>query len=256
MRINDIYKSDLLKYPLEDKEYAYLDSAWEFLENFENKEIFNSDFRQDTIKNIRKNYTITEFYTYEKIINKLFWNLRWLTFVLWTKEGLTEASFESFIKDNYKGYDEIPNSLLLCEKKSYSDIDDAKKQIKNSDFFDQTYYRSFINKLVILDKTNKNIITKPIEGSSHIFGKNYFNLLTITILFNRELYEEIMEKPYILNFRKIKLSKFYHQMDYGLPNINFCIYQLGTKEDMLKRIEKLYYYKGSTYDKYWFRLIL
>ncbi len=256
MIIDDIYKSDILKYPLTDEEYGYLDGAWRFLKNFENKEIFNSDFRRNIIKNIRKNYSLNEFYTYESIINKLFWNLRWLSFPLWVKEGMSEADYTSFIKNNYKGYTDIPNSLLLCKSKDYKDINDAKQKLKKSDFFDQTYYRSFINKIVIVDKVNKKIITKPIEGSSYIFGKNYFNLLTISILFDRELYEEVMRKPYILNFMKIKLSKYYHQMDYGLPNINFCTYQIGHKEDMLERIEKMYYYKGDKYDKYWFKLIL
>jgi hypothetical protein len=33
-------------------------------------------YRQYIIKIIRKKYTINEFYIYEKIINKLFWNLK------------------------------------------------------------------------------------------------------------------------------------------------------------------------------------
>ena len=251
--MNNIYTDPILKYPLTDKEYDRIDDVWRFLLYFENNDIFNSDFRVRTISAIKNQYTIDEFYNYETILRKLFWNLRWAIFLLWVKPDLSEDEYYKLIKNDYGNYKEIPNSLLLCETHSYKDESDLQNKLQKSDFFDKTYYRSFINKIVIIDKQNNKIIMKPIEGSSHIFKKNYFNLLTITILFDKALYKEVMNNPYIIKFKKIKTAPYYHQQDYGFPNLNFCTFEFGTKEDMINRIKKMYYYKN---DKYWFKLLL
>lgn len=255
MIIDDIYTSKYLKYPLTSEEYVYIDQIWKFLEIFENTYIFNSDFRHAVISKIRKEYDIEKFYKYESILNKMFWNLRWLLFPLWYNTELTEKEYEEFVKNNYDNHQQLPDYLLLCEAEKFKDENDLDKKLKKNPFFESTYYRSFINKLVIIDKKNKTIFIKPIEGSSHIFGKNYFNLLTMTILFDKELYEEIMTKPYTIKYKHVKLSEFYYEYDYGFPNLNFCTYQFGSEEDRQRRIKKMYFYYGKKADKYWFKLI-
>ena len=78
------------------------------------------------------------------------------------------------------------------------------------------YYRSFINKLVIIDKKNKQIISKPFEGSADIFSKNYFNLLTMSILLKKKLYIKITENPYLIKNQKVinkLLNGYYLQLD-------------------------------------------
>jgi hypothetical protein len=93
------------------------------------------------------------------------------------------------------------------------------------------------------------------EGSSHIFTKNYFNLLSTMILFDRQLYEKVMRNPFYIVDHNIKLSDYYYQYDYPFPNLNYCIYSFGTKEDYLNRIKLMYYNDNNPKDKYWFKLI-
>mgnify|MGYP005846763689 CR=1 FL=1 len=254
MYIENIYQDNILKYPLTDEEYIKVDDAWEFLEIFKKKFIFLSDYRDDIIKKIRAKYTIDEFYLYEKILNKLFWNIRWLMFPLWKHENINENEYYKLIKNNYNNVKELPKSLLLCKFESYKNDQDMEYKVTNNKLFEDTYYRSFINKLLIVDKKNKQIITKPIEGSSEIFTKNYFNLLTITILFNKDLYEKVMKDPYKLKKIKIPLSKYYYEYDYGFPNLNYCVYKFGNKKDRIQRIKKMYFSKKPQ-ARFWFRII-
>jgi hypothetical protein len=254
MNIKNIYQDTVLKYPLTNEEYINVDDAWEFLEIFKKKFIFLSDYRDDIIKKIRNKYTVDEFYLYEKILNKLFWNLRWLMFPLWENENISKNDYHNLINNNYNNIKKIPNSLLLCKFESYKNNDDMENKVKYNKLFEDTYYRSFINKLLIVDKKNKQIITKPIEGSSDIFTKNYFNLLSITILFDKDLYETIIKNPYKLKNMKIPLSKYYYEYDYGFPNLNYCIYKFGTKENRTERIKKMYFSKKPE-AMYWFRII-
>ena len=92
------------------------------------------------------------------------------------------------------------------------------------------------------------------EGSSNIFSNsNNFNLLTLDILFNRELYEDVMGNP--IDKKKIQLislPKYYYQLDYCFPNLNCCQYSIGTYENKIDRIQKMYY--NGNYD-YWYKLL-
>ena len=244
MYINNIYQDKILKYPLTDNEYYNIEKAWKFLKIFKKKFMLLSDFRKYVIKKVKK-YTIEEFYLYESILNKIFWNLRWLLFPLWYDNNDREEGYNNFIKNNYNNCKEIPNSLLLCKIEKYTDDSDLKNKLYTNDvLMKDNYYRSFINKLIIIDKKNKLLISKPIEGSSIIFSKNYFNLLTATILFSRKLYEKIMKHPYSVKYQKFirkLLDSHYFQFDYGFPNLNYCVYTFGTKKDRMNRIKKMYY---------------
>ena len=247
MYINNIYQDKILKYSLTKDEYHNIEKAWKFLKIFKKKFMLLSDFRKYVIKKARI-YTIEEFYLYESILNKLFWNLRWLLFPLWYDDSsysMSEEKYNNFIKKNYNNFMKIPNNLLLCKVEKYTDDNDLKNKLYNNDvLMKDNYYRSFINKLIIIDKKNKLLISKPIEGSSTIFSKNYFNLLTATILFNRKLYEKIMKYPYSVKYQKFirkLLDSHYFQLDYAFPNLNYCVYTFGTKEDRIDRIKKMYY---------------
>lgn len=256
-----LYQSSILKYPLSDSEYKIIDKVWKFLSIFKKRYILLSDFRRYVIKKVRE-YTIEEFYMYESIINKLFWNLRWMLFPLWYTETIkTEEDYYAYVTGGYGGLTEIPESFLLYKKETYTTEKDLKSKLYNNMvLMDSVYYRTFINKVVMVDRKNKVIISKPQEGSSEIFKKNYFNLLTATILFSRSLYEKVMREPY--QARKIRiinklLDSTYHQLDYGFPNLNFCIYDFGTKKDKMKRIKLMYYaYPLKEQSRAWARLIV
>ncbi len=258
MDITNIYTNKILKYPLTNNEYNNIDKVWNFLLLFKNKYIYLKDYRKYIIKTIKKQYTVDEFYLYETITNKLFWNLRWMIYPLYMYHNMSNKEYIKFIKNNYDDKSHIPHSILQCKVQKYIDNEDMDNKLFNNDtYINSTYYNSFINKLIIVDKVKKIIISKQLEGSSNIFSKNYFNLLTMTILFNRKLYEHIMKSPYKLISKhfidRLLDHTHYYQLDYGFPNLNMCVYTFGTKEDRINRIKKMYYRKTPT--KYWKKLI-
>jgi hypothetical protein len=250
-----LYQDPILKYPLTEYEYSQLDKVWDFVSIFQKPYIFISDYRKQLIRTVRKKYTIEEFYLLESILNKMFWNLRWLLFPLWYKPNMDRVEYEDFLtaQPSYGDFETIPDTLLMCKKEKYEDENDLIDKLSNNSLFDSTYYRSFINKLIIIDKKDKIIYTKPIEGSSDIFSKNYFNLMTMTILFNKELYEKIMIDPYGVKDQQIEYSSYYYQYDYGFPNLNYCTYWFGTDDDRRDRIQKMYYI-GEPLGRYWYKL--
>lgn len=261
MIIFDIYNDSKLKYPLTDYEYKLIPKVWEFLEIFKKRFVFITDYRNYVIEQINKKYKIDDFYLLESILNKMFWNLRHLLKPLWIYPKMEIDDYIKYL-ENDKSY-LIPESLLLCKFINYNDKKDLNEKIRNVYLGEKrSYYRSFINKLMIIDKEKKQLIVKPMEGSSDIFSKNYFNLLTSQILFSKELYEEVMKNPFIIKNKKIELAEFYYQYDYAFPNLNYCKYNIGTKKDRIDRIKKMYYYNKNNANngnkekaKYWFKLI-
>lgn len=251
--LKKIYTDSLLKYPLNNTEYKIIDKVWEWLEKFNTSILFVSDYRKKIITLMRNNYTIKEFQLYEEIVEKFFWNLRWILFPLFYYPNMKIEDYERFVKDDYNGNEELPHGLLLCNIFHYSDKEDLKDKIEENKLLKNNYYRSFINKIFIIDKKTKRIIYKQMEGSSIIFGKNYFNLLTSVILSNRSLYEKIMRYPYNIKKQKIQLPEFYYEHDYAFPNLNYCMYKINTNEERNNRIYKMYYHKES--EKYWFKLL-
>ena len=245
----NIYMNANLKYPISDKEYKNIDKVWELINIYNKLFVSVTDQRNYLIKNIRKKYTLDDFYYLESIIDKLFWNLRWIVFPLFIHTELSKSEYDLIIN---KTYEEIPNELLLCDKIKYIDNVDLDKKIKDISLDSDTYYRSFINKILIIDDENKLIYHKKMEGSSTIFSKNLFNLYTMTVLLNRNLYEKVIEDPFNSQKLDIELSHYYYQYDYGFPNLNYCAFNIGNKDYKLNRIRKMYYSKNA---EYWNKII-
>lgn len=252
--INDIYKDRLLKHPLSDKEYKLVNKVWEWIDEFNKPTLFVSEYRKNMINSMKSKYNIREFQKYEEIAEKLFWNLRWLLFPLFYYPNMRKDDYERFVRDNYKDHENLPHGLLLCNITHYRNKEEMKEKIKENKLLKQHYYRSFVNKIFVIDSKTKRIIFKPMEGSSEIFAKNYFNLLTSVILSNKNLYEIIMSNPYSINKIKIDLPEFYYEYDYAFPNLNFCMFKVGTDKDRKFRIKKMYYDKEA--EKYWFKLLV
>lgn len=231
--MENIYTDDNLEYPLTTDEYNKLDIVWQFIKKFKKQFVNISDYRYYIIDEIRNNYSPKQFYFYETVANKLFWNLR-------TK----------LQKLNYTSTNNNENSYILYDIKSHTNKYELKNMLKTN------YYRSFINKLIICDSDNKIAFIKEMEGSADIFKKNKFNLLTNMILFKRKLYEKIMIINNFSNilYETIKLPEYYHQLDYGFPNINYCTYNCGNYNFKMKRISKMYY--DDKYDKNWYKIII
>ena len=194
-----VYKSTQLKYPLSESEYNKIDNVWNFIEKFNKKYTFLSDYRKYIIKELPESYDIKSFYLYELIASKLVWNYCCI-----------------FLKNN-------------------------------------TYYRSGINKAVIVDKQHNKIVTRPTEGSSNILQKNSNNARLGQIIQNRKLYEKIMNNPHSYDYKKIKIPEFYYEFDYAYPNLNLSFYKDSDKKSKMSRIELMYY--SNNCERNWFHVI-
>jgi len=231
--IANIYQNNLLKYPLDNEEINVIDEIWDFVNMFSMQDILLNDYRKRIINQIKNKYNPNEFLMYENAVEKMFWNLR---------------------HKIYNNHD-IPNDFLNYDVQKYDNITNLNNMLIDHPIYETNYYRSFINKLFTIDNQNKLLITKPIEGSSKIFSKNDFNLLTSTIMNNRNIYEQYMNNDIgLANVKKnINYPEFYYQFDYPFPNMNLCIKCNSDSNYKLKKIKKMYY--DNDQDKYWFKLI-
>lgn len=235
--MQNIYINNSLAYPLNHTEYENINDVWEFIKIFNKPYIFITDYRNYLLKTIRDKYTIEQFHYLESIAEKMFWNLR-------------EKIVKLFAPV-------ITNDLVICETIQYDDnnFNDTLDAVLNNI---DTYYRSFINKLIIIDNRNKTIYCKKMEGSAKIFSESKFNLYTMTVFLNRHLYESIMniEMDSVSSIddieARVELSNYYYQHDYGFPNLNYCNYNIGDVNYKINRIRKLYYFDNP---KYWYKLI-
>lgn len=239
MKLKNIYSDTNLAHSLTDAEHNKIDKVWDFIQLFNKEFVFITDYRRYVIKHVQQLYTLDEFYELEHIANKLFWNLRLLLQPLWL-EGNTSK--------------QLDNALTLCDCQHYTDQQDLNNKIKDNKIFNTVYYRSFINKLVIIDKEQQIIYTKKMEGASHIFSKNYFNLLTMYIFKNKDMYERIMKNISMIQEASFDIPTHYYQYDYAYPNLNFCVYTFGSVDDRKERIKQMYY--TDTKGKQWFKLIV
>lgn len=223
--MDKVYIDDKLKYKLSDSEYRDINKVWKFLKPFGKQFVYVTDRRNYLLKKLGR-YSLEEFYYYECIADKLLWNLR----------DRLERYFD-------KGLSEC----RVIEYSNSADLDDKVKKIELD-----SYYRSFINKLIMVDSKKKLIYSKKMEASPDIFSKNSFNLVSMMVLLDRNVYENVMldisnYKEYIID------AEYYYQYDYGFPNLNCCVYNFGDVDIRKYRIKKLYYSKDA---KNWFKLII
>ena len=242
-----------MRYIFTKKENENMDGAWKLLEilTFNIKYITIYNFRNYIIKYVSENYSIEQFFLYETIIDKLYWNLQYEIAQL-----LLNISNNNDI-NNINNINEIPYSLTLCYKYKIDEIDINKKIDEYKK--ENNYYKSFVNKLIIIDKQKKILYLKEQEGTPKFMLNNYFNLLGSSIIINRPLYERIINNPSILRHMKIPMSQFYYEIDYAFPNFSLCEYNINDRKERTERIRKMYYIFNDNKNKdakYWFKLMI
>jgi hypothetical protein len=97
---------------------------------------------------------------------------------------------------------------------------------------------------------------KDMEGSSPIFSKNYFNLLSVRIFTDRTLYEKVMKTPFYIVNNDITLPEFYFQYDYPFPNLNLCEWNFieSTSKTRMERIYRMYFHRENP-QRHWVKLM-
>ena len=156
---------------LDKKELKKLSDYWEFISIFiPTPKLYSPyEYRRNIINQVRKLYTAQDFYFYEKILNKLLWNL--LLKLNVDVSNLEVSNKKLFVMENI-----LHGS---CSHKIY--IDDTKNKYKKSYVF--IYYRELV-KYEILQK---------------IFS----------ILCDKDLYDKVMKNPRFILQIKASHSYYY-----------------------------------------------
>jgi hypothetical protein len=220
-----IYTNNKLKYPLVREEYEIIDKVWNFYNDFNFMTITHHEYRSKVIKKIKNKYTQDMFYKYEKIIEKLYWNL---------KNLINEKKLSKKFEYNYYDYKELDK---VYEK-----------------FYNDNNFRSYINKIITIDDETQKIYYKKNEGSYDIFEQNEINHLIGYIMSNRKVYEKIIENPNLIyKIEKKNLPKIYRQLDYGFPNFSLIKENTGSEKWRKNKIKYMYY--DDTSENNWFKLL-
>lgn len=217
-----VYTDKILKYPLKRKELKLLDDVWNFLDIFRITFITRSEFRDYIINQIKMRFTLKQFYRYEKIVEKLYWNMCEL---LGTRIDIDNVFFKKY---DIKNRNVVINNILK----------------------ESNIGRTTIKKAYVINKNDNTIYYKY----------NYpddFDLLMYSIMTNRILYETI-----IMNKNKITLEyldKLIDQpfesiieFDYPFPNINTFMPFCCSKDERKMNIFKMYYDDRENVENNWF----
>jgi hypothetical protein len=187
-----------LKYQLSQEENDKIDDYWKFIKvfNVNNNNFLYSprEYRSNLIKKIKKKYTIDEFYFYEKILNKMLWNLLVIYKIFLNKiDFTTKLAFRirdgscinkqiMFIEENniifpeyrnLKSNNKVPQDLfkiltILRSRDMYEKVIKDKDYINNIKKIDDFYYPSdypFPNvNLIEYNNNNKDIWIKRIKA--------------------------------------------------------------------------------------------
>lgn len=206
-----------------------LDKYWDFIETFKLDYDPNKNpnrwiegvwrYRLQLIPKIRKMYTANDFYKYEKILNKLLWNL------------LEKIKFK--INSDYFDLREKNHKKSIGSYQHKTFIDDDKSKI----YYVFYYY-------ILFSHLNYDKITK--EKVAKIFH----------ILSDRQLYEKFMNNIIIID--DINPKQYYYPHDYPFPNINLLFYNKNKKDIWINRINQLYFRTSDNkkINKGWYKPML
>jgi hypothetical protein len=203
-----------LKFPLDDNEIKNIDNVWNFMNKFRITELTRYKYRNKITNKIKNDYLLEEFYEFEIIAEKLYWNLA------------------------FKIKEEIDLSNQVYVKKEY-DIKNIKNKILMRS---QKIKRSNLRKSYVITK-NKIFLYK-------YEYPNDFDLLIASIIQNRSLYETIMANPSLIYSIEINPYNNNIEFDYPYPNLNTIKPFSKSKKKRINNIKNLYY-SGESH-KNWF----
>jgi hypothetical protein len=198
-----------LKYQLTQLEISKLDDYWKFIKifNVKNDEMYSfKQYRHDIIKKIQKKYTVDEFYFYEKILNKMLWNLLVMHNIYLNKiDFTTKLAFsmknksyvnkqmmiteggKNIIFPSYNNF-ELPKDLLqiltiLRKRDMYEKAIKDKDYINNIKKIDNFYYPNdypFPNvNLIEYNDNNKEVWIKRIKAYYYMKDDSHWYKLII-----------------------------------------------------------------------------
>jgi hypothetical protein len=193
-------------YLFNEDELKNIDNAWELITILRKTHLTYASYNKYYKTLIKQKYSIDKFYELEIIIEKLYWNLK---------------NHLNMVED-------------CCFEYGLENLDKIKNKIIR---LNGMITHSSLNKSYVYDENNDKIIYKS----------NYptiTDLLISSIMINRSLYEQIMNKPYVdLSYlSKLNLEEYVNliEFDYPFPNLNTLIpFYNNNRMDNIKKI--IYY---------------
>lgn len=176
------------------------------------------DYRNRIIQQIRKKYTTQKFYKYEKILNKLFWNLK--------------NKLKPYVKNNKTKYKIVKN----IEEEGY--FESTLNQYHQFNEKNNKWY--VLEKLSKLDKICMNIMRYYEDKTSHDYWYYFNNPKEI------KKYKDLIVEPYyFMNYPFPNSNPMFY-------NENKKSFWTKKIKKMYYTDSKDEYHK---YDKYWYKLI-
>jgi len=207
------YNNTHIFHPLSKDEIYQIDNVWKFIDNFKCDTLTKNTYILKTIKKIKNIYSLPDFFMYETLTEKIYWNL-----------------FD-FIVDKIYIYD------VIKEKENKTESEILYKILKNS-----LIGKSSIRKSFIYNKKHK----------SYMYKYNYPNdldILLFKIMLNRSTYETILSNINITLDDINELTKNTNlsliEFDYPFPNLNTIKPFVYTAKERLNNIKKMYYSVNS-----------
>jgi hypothetical protein len=219
MKVNP-YNNIKLNFSLDQKEIKLLDKVWEFINDFRETKLTRNKYTKYIIEKIKKKYKINEFYIYENITEKIYWNL------VDKIKNDHEIKSEIFFKNINQN---IPKNMIKNMIKDV--IKETKRKIlmRNNKIKESTIKKTFIT-------TSKNILYKY----------NYpddLDLIVASVIINRSLYETIMSENKSIFDIDIIIEPYNNiiEFDFPFPNLNTIKPFTKSKKERIINIYNEYY---------------
>lgn len=198
------YNNKNLKFRLSDGEIKKLDRVWIFLDNFRVSYLTRDKYMREIKKKINKKYGVDKFYMYEKIVEKIYWNL--------VEKIKNDINFKPklYLRKEY--------DLKTMENKI------LKRNVKIKE--------SMVKKTYVVTKNNELI-----------YKFNYpddLDLLVSSIMINRSVYETIMSGEENLFNIMIEPYNNIIEFDFPFPNLNTIKSFSYSKDKRMENIESVY----------------
>lgn len=213
-----IYNNKDLKFQFDNDEYEYIEKSWDIIKSmkYNGEPIYK--YRSGLIENLSSDMTISDFLKCEKIIEKLYWNMK---HILKNIIGLSDNS-------SYDIFDYNENSNIFL--------------IKDSIISKKNYYESYINKMIIIDDKESKIYVKNTDYPFYNTTKNKLESVSQYIMNNRSTYESIIQNHdnfyQLIDENNISEILFF---DYGFPNLNTIKPFVSSDKFRRKKMYEMYY---------------
>lgn len=213
---NNPYNNKYIFKILSNHEIYLIDKVWKFINSFKEEVLTKSEYISLIINKIKFNYSAIDFFIYETIVEKMYWNL-----------------FYVIVDKVYVG-DKIKENFKITQTQVFRNL------LKNSLIGKSSLRKAFVH--------NK-------KHHSYMYKYDYPNtldLILFQIMSNRSTYETILSNPDLTLDEINSLVEPYQseiEFDYPFPNLNTIKPFVYSSKERLSNIKKYYYSTNS--EQFW-----